>query len=52
MQEDHSIPVVAMHLWYAVGSRYETAAKTGLAHIFEHLVSDGSEHTRAGFVRQ
>ncbi|HUP46885.1 MAG TPA: pitrilysin family protein [Thermoanaerobaculia bacterium] len=49
VHEDHTIPVVAVHLWYNVGSRNETAGKTGLAHLFEHLFSDGSEHHPRGF---
>src|SRR5687767_6382342 len=36
--EDHSAPVVAYHTWFRVGSRHEREGKTGLAHLFEHLM--------------
>jgi zinc protease len=36
--EDHSAPVLAYHTWYRVGSRHEREGKTGLAHLFEHLM--------------
>ena len=36
--EDHAAPVVAYHTWYRVGSRHEREGKTGLAHLFEHLM--------------
>ena len=49
VHEDHSIPVVAVHLRYNVGSRYEQPGKTGVAHLFEHLFSSGSEHYPKGF---
>ncbi len=42
--EDHSAPVVAVNLWYAVGSRHETPGKTGFAHLFEHVMFQGSAH--------
>ena len=37
-------PVVAVSVWYHVGSRYEPAGKTGFAHLFEHLMFYGSEN--------
>jgi zinc protease len=46
--EDHSAPVVAYHTWYRVGSRHEHEGKTGLAHLFEHLMFNESEHLKAG----
>lgn len=45
---DHSVPVVAVNLWYAVGSRDEEPQRTGLAHLFEHVMFQGSEHVASG----
>jgi predicted Zn-dependent peptidase len=42
LSEDHLTPVVAVCLCYDVGSRYETTGRTGLAHLFEHLMFQGS----------
>jgi len=42
--EDRSAPVVAVNLWYAVGSKHETPGKTGFAHLFEHVMFQGSAH--------
>jgi zinc protease len=39
---DSSVPVVAVNLWYDVGSRHEPAGQTGFAHLFEHLMFEGS----------
>lgn len=44
LQEDHSIPMVAVNVWYHVGSKNEKPGKTGFAHLFEHLMFEGSEH--------
>ena len=41
---DHAAPVVAVNLWYDVGSRDEASGQTGFAHLFEHLMFQGSEH--------
>lgn len=41
---DHLVPVVAINLWYAVGSRDERRGKTGFAHLFEHFMFQGSRH--------
>jgi zinc protease len=46
--EDHSAPVVAFHTWYHVGSRHEHEGKTGLAHLFEHLMFKETENRREG----
>jgi zinc protease len=46
--EDHSAPVVAYHTWYRVGSRHEKVGKTGLAHLFEHLMFNETENLKAG----
>ena len=42
--EDHLAPVVAVNLWYNVGSKNEVAGKTGFAHLFEHVMFQGSAH--------
>jgi zinc protease len=49
--EDHRLPQVAVNLWYHVGSKDETEGKTGFAHLFEHLMFQGSEHYRQDFFR-
>lgn len=49
VHEDHSAPVVAVNLWYHVGSRNEVRGKTGFAHLFEHFFFNGSEHHPTGF---
>ncbi|MBA4158024.1 MAG: insulinase family protein [Gemmatimonadetes bacterium] len=41
---DHTNPVVAVNLWYNVGSRNERPGRTGFAHLFEHMMFQGSEH--------
>ena len=45
---DPSVPVVAVNLWYDVGSRDEAAGQTGWAHLFEHLMFQGSAHVGSG----
>jgi zinc protease len=42
--EDHLAPVVAVNIWYAVGSKHEQPGKTGFAHLFEHVMFQGSAH--------
>ncbi|MFJ9521411.1 M16 family metallopeptidase [Kitasatospora sp. NPDC101801] len=42
LSEDHLTPVTAVCLWYDVGSRHEVKGRTGLAHLFEHLMFQGS----------
>ncbi len=42
LSEDHALPVVAVNLWYDVGSRNEVPGRTGLAHLFEHMMFQGS----------
>src|SRR5882724_1851947 len=44
VHEDHKAPIVAVNVWYHVGSKNERLAKTGFAHLFEHLMFNGSEH--------
>jgi zinc protease len=46
--EDHAVPAVAVNLCYGVGSRHELPGQTGLAHLFEHLMFQGSENVAAG----
>ncbi len=41
---DHSIPVAAVNVWYHVGSKNEAPGKTGFAHLFEHVMFEGSKH--------
>ena len=42
--EDHLAPVVAINVWYNVGSKHEEPGKTGFAHLFEHVMFQGSKH--------
>jgi zinc protease len=44
LSEDHAQPVVAVNLWYNVGSRNERVGRTGFAHLFEHMMFQGSEN--------
>ncbi|HMC23456.1 MAG TPA: pitrilysin family protein [Thermoanaerobaculia bacterium] len=44
LNEDHSAPLVAVNLWYHVGSKNERPGRTGFAHLFEHMLFSGSEH--------
>jgi zinc protease len=41
---DHSIPMITVNVWYHVGSKNEKKGRTGFAHLFEHLMFEGSEH--------
>jgi zinc protease len=47
LSEDHSAPIVAVNLWYHVGSANEREGRTGFAHLFEHMLFQGSEHVGA-----
>ena len=47
LSEDHATPVVAVNLWYHVGSANEREGRTGFAHLFEHMLFQGSEHVGA-----
>ena len=49
VHEDHQIPIVAVNLWYHVGSKNERSGRTGFAHLFEHLMFEGSEHYNGGY---
>ena len=44
VHEDHKAPIAAVNVWYHVGSKNERAGKTGFAHLFEHLMFNGSEN--------
>jgi predicted Zn-dependent peptidase len=44
LSPDKTVPVAAVNLWYGVGSRNEPAGKTGFAHLFEHMMFQGSAH--------
>ena len=44
LHEDHTVPIVAVNIWYKVGSKDEAEGRTGFAHLFEHLMFQGSEH--------
>jgi zinc protease len=44
LHEDHTTPVVGVNLWYKVGSKNEKPGRTGFAHLFEHLMFQGSQH--------
>lgn len=44
IHEDHKAPIVAVNVWYHVGSKNEKPGRTGFAHLFEHLMFNGSEN--------
>ncbi|MDE3137754.1 MAG: insulinase family protein [Acidobacteriota bacterium] len=46
--ENHRAPIVSLQVWYHVGSKDERRGQTGFAHIFEHLMADGSAHVGPG----
>jgi zinc protease len=48
LHRDTSIPVVAVNVWYYVGSANEKPGRTGFAHLFEHLMFEGSKHVPEG----
>jgi predicted Zn-dependent peptidase len=47
LSEDHTAPIVAVNLWYHVGSANERAGRTGFAHLFEHMLFQGSANVGA-----
>jgi zinc protease len=49
LHEDRSCPIVAVNLWYHVGSKNEQPGRTGFAHLFEHLMFEGSQHHDTGY---
>src|SRR5688500_16459845 len=44
LSEDHRLPLVAVNLWYHVGPANEEPGRTGFAHLFEHMMFQGSKH--------
>jgi predicted Zn-dependent peptidase len=48
LSEDHSVPVVAVNVWYHVGSANEEKGRSGFAHLFEHMMFQGSENVGKG----
>jgi zinc protease len=49
VHEDHKAPIVAVNVWYHVGSKNEKPGKTGFAHLFEHLMFQGTENLKGEF---
>jgi zinc protease len=49
VHEDHHAPLVAISVWYHVGSKNEQPGRTGLAHLFEHLMFEGAAHQPRGY---
>src|SRR5689334_8090247 len=50
VHEDHKASIVALNVWYHVGSKNEKPGKTGFAHLFEHLMFGGSEHLDGRYI--
>jgi zinc protease len=50
VHEDHKAPIVAVNIWYHVGSKNEKPGKTGFAHLFEHLMFGGSENFHGRYI--
>ncbi len=48
LHEDHTVPIVAVDVWYHVGSAREKPGRTGFAHLFEHILFEGSKHVKTG----
>jgi zinc protease len=51
VHEDRSAPLVAVNIWYHVGSKNEPKGRSGFAHLFEHLMFNGSEHFNDDFFK-
>lgn len=49
VHEDHKAPIVAVNVWYHVGSKNEPAGRSGFAHLYEHLMFTGTQHAPDGF---
>jgi zinc protease len=49
LHEDRDCPIVAVNVWYHVGSKNERPGRTGFAHLFEHLMFEGSQHYDRGY---
>jgi zinc protease len=52
LHEDHSLPIVSVNIWYHVGSAREKPGRTGFAHLFEHLLFEGSGHVPKGMFEE
>lgn len=48
LHEDHTVPMIAVNVWYHVGSSYEKPGRTGFAHLFEHIMFEGSGNVEEG----
>jgi zinc protease len=48
LHQDRSVPIAAVNVWYHVGSANERTGRTGFAHLFEHLMFEGSKHVKEG----
>src|SRR6266704_2531320 len=46
--QDHSTPIVSVDVWYNTGSRNERPGRSGFAHLFEHMMFEGSAHVKKG----
>jgi len=51
VHEDHKAPIVTVNIWYHVGSKNEKPGKSGFAHLFEHLMFNGSEHFNTDYFK-
>ncbi len=51
IHEDHKAPIVAVNVWYHVGSKNEKPGRTGFAHLFEHLMFNGSENFNTDYFK-
>jgi zinc protease len=51
VHEDHKAPIVAVNVWYHVGSKNEKPGRTGFAHLFEHLMFQPSEHMKGDVLK-
>jgi zinc protease len=51
VHEDRHCPIVAVNVWYHVGSKNEVPGRTGFAHLFEHLMFEGSAHYDRGYIQ-
>src|SRR5579871_475696 len=49
VHEDHKAPIVAVNVWYHVGSKNEPMGRSGFAHLYEHLMFTGTQHAPDGF---
>lgn len=48
LHEDHTTPTVSVNMWYNVGSGREVPGRSGFAHLFEHIMFEGSGHVPEG----